>query len=118
MYSERDSLRGRQAHSRRRARRQASARKALVILKMTRKGKGLRVCSPERPRVRGKTPPLPTCLGIVNILFTKKEMLQGYSVCRITTTTFLFSMGRGPLLMADASSLANGAHIYLGPIDA
>ena len=46
---------------------------------------------------RGKTPPLPTCLGIVNILFTKKEWLQGYIVCRITTTTFLFSMGRGPL---------------------
>ena len=41
MYSERYSLRGRQAHGRRRARRRASAWKAPVPLKGTQKGKGL-----------------------------------------------------------------------------
>ena len=41
MYSERYSLRGRQAHGRRRARRRASARKALVVVTTTRAGKGL-----------------------------------------------------------------------------
>ena len=41
MYSERYSLRGRQAHGRRRARRRASAREALVPSDRTRAGKGL-----------------------------------------------------------------------------
>ena len=51
MYSERYSLRGRQAHGRRRARRRASAWKALVISEMTGSGKGLTLLDGEEYRV-------------------------------------------------------------------
>ena len=52
MYSERYSLRGRQAHGRRRARRRASSWAAFVISKMTRKGKGLCGLEPDPTHVR------------------------------------------------------------------
>ena len=51
MYSERYSLRGRQAHGRRRARRRASAWKALLPLKGIRAGKGVNPSERVKSRV-------------------------------------------------------------------